>query len=89
MKSPAVTRLGRNVRRTGDIIAVLAKYGLADWVKGLDLPWIRDRLRSVGPFGGVLPVVRTCIGGVEGNSELRIALSLLLMVLASGLSVWS
>ena len=47
MKSPAVTRLGRNVRRTGDIIAVLAKYGLADWVKGLDLPWIRDRLRSV------------------------------------------
>jgi ubiquinone biosynthesis protein len=26
---------------------VLAKYGLADWIKGLNFPWIQDRIKSV------------------------------------------
>ena len=46
MKFAPLTRLERNVHRSGEIILVLAKYGLADWVKGLDVPWIQDRIRS-------------------------------------------
>ncbi|HTP04145.1 MAG TPA: AarF/UbiB family protein, partial [Nitrospirota bacterium] len=46
MKLAGLTRLDRNVHRAGDIIGVLIKYGLADWVKGLDVPWIQDRIRS-------------------------------------------
>ena len=46
MKLNALTRLERNIRRTGEIVGVLAKYGLADWVKGLDYPWIQDRIKS-------------------------------------------
>ncbi|MGA2658837.1 MAG: AarF/UbiB family protein [Verrucomicrobiota bacterium] len=47
MRFTAITRLERNVRRAGEIIGVLAKYGLADWVKGLNHPWIQDRIKSV------------------------------------------
>ncbi|HUL10654.1 MAG TPA: AarF/UbiB family protein [Methylococcaceae bacterium] len=47
MNISLLTRLDRNVHRVGDIIGVLAKYGLADWVKGLDVPWIQERIRSV------------------------------------------
>ena len=46
MKFTALARLERNVHRVGEIIAVLAKYGLADWFKGLHYSWIQDRLRS-------------------------------------------
>jgi len=47
MKFTALTRLERNVHRAGEITAVLAKYGLADWVRGLNFSWIQDRIRSV------------------------------------------
>jgi ubiquinone biosynthesis protein len=47
MKLAAITRLERNVRRAGEIVAVLAKYGLADWVKGLNYAWIQDRIQSI------------------------------------------
>ena len=47
MKFAALTRLERNVHRVSDIIGVLAKYGLADWVKGLNYSWIQDRIQSV------------------------------------------
>jgi ubiquinone biosynthesis protein len=47
MKFQAIARLERNVRRAGEIVGVLAKYGLADWVKGLDYSWIRERIKSV------------------------------------------
>ena len=46
MKPAALARLERNIHRTGEIIGVLAKYGLADWAKGVDVPWIQDRIRS-------------------------------------------
>jgi ubiquinone biosynthesis protein len=49
--------LERNVRRAGEIIGVLAKYGLADWVKGLNHPWIRDRIKSVD--GQHIPDLKT------------------------------
>jgi ubiquinone biosynthesis protein len=47
MKLTAITHLERNVRRSGEIIGVLAKYGLADWVKGLNFSWIQDRIKSI------------------------------------------
>ena len=47
MKPHALTRLEGNVHRVGEIVAVLAKYGLADWVKGLNYQWIKDRIQSV------------------------------------------
>lgn len=47
MKFTALARLERNVHRVGEIVGVLAKYGLADWVKGLNYSWIQDRIQSV------------------------------------------
>ena len=47
MKLSAITKLERNVRRSAEIIGVLAKYGLADWVKGLNFSWIQERIKSV------------------------------------------
>ncbi len=47
MKIHALTRVERNAHRAAEIIGVLAKYGLADWVKGLNYSWIQDRIKSV------------------------------------------
>lgn len=46
MKFAAITRLERNVHRAGEIVGVLAKYGLADWIKGLHYAWVQERLKS-------------------------------------------
>jgi ubiquinone biosynthesis protein len=46
MKLSVLTRLERNAHRVGEILAVLAKYGLADWVKGWHVAWIQDRLQT-------------------------------------------
>jgi len=47
MKIHAVARVERNAHRAGEIIGVLAKYRLADWVKDLNYSWIQDRIKSV------------------------------------------
>ncbi len=47
MKFAALTRLERNAHRVTEIIGVLAKYGLADWVKDWNYEWIRDRIQTV------------------------------------------
>ncbi len=47
MRFAALTRLERNVHRGSEVIGVLAKYGLADWVKGLNYSWIQDRIQSI------------------------------------------
>lgn len=47
MKFAALTRLERNARRVGEIIGVLAKYGLADWFKDWHYSWIQDRIKSL------------------------------------------
>ena len=46
MKFNALTRIERNARRVGEILGVLAKYGLADWFKGWNYSWIQDRIQS-------------------------------------------
>jgi ubiquinone biosynthesis protein len=47
MKIAALTRLELNAKRVGEIVGVLAKYGLADWFKGWHYAWIQDRITSV------------------------------------------
>jgi ubiquinone biosynthesis protein len=46
LKLDIITRLERNARRFGEIVGVLAKYGLADWLSGLKFDWVQDRLRT-------------------------------------------
>ena len=46
MKFNALARIERNARRAGEILGVLAKYGLADWFKGWNYSWIRERIQS-------------------------------------------
>ena len=46
MKLGALTRLERNAHRVGEILAVFAKYGLADWFKGWHVSWIQDRIQT-------------------------------------------
>jgi ubiquinone biosynthesis protein len=46
MPFDALGRLQRNARRVGEVLGVLAKYGLADGLRWLDVDWIQDRLRS-------------------------------------------
>jgi ubiquinone biosynthesis protein len=65
MKLNAITRVERNVRRAGEIIGVLAKYGLADWVKGLHYSWVEERIKAVD--GQRIP---------EMNFEARVRLAL-------------
>lgn len=40
------SRLQRGTHRVGEVLAVLGKYGLADWLRWLDVDWIQNRLRS-------------------------------------------
>ncbi len=47
MRIHAVARVERNAHRAGEIIGVLAKYGLSDWVKGLNYSWVQDRIKSI------------------------------------------
>ena len=46
MRFDAIRHMERNAKRAGEILAVLAKYGLADWARKLHYAWIQDRLRS-------------------------------------------
>ncbi len=40
----SITRLERNARRLNEILAVLGRYGLADWFGNLPYDWIQKRL---------------------------------------------
>jgi ubiquinone biosynthesis protein len=46
MEMENLRHLQRNARRLREIVGVLAKYGLADWVKGLHESGIQDRVPS-------------------------------------------
>jgi ubiquinone biosynthesis protein len=43
----AIERLERNARRVGEIVAVLAKYGLADWLKGIPVARVQNWFQSI------------------------------------------
>src|ERR1035438_4999858 len=46
VKFNALARIERNTRRAGEILGVLAKYGLADWFKGWNYSWIQERIQG-------------------------------------------
>jgi ubiquinone biosynthesis protein len=46
IKVRSIPHLYRNVRRWTEILAVLSKYGLADWLASTNIDFIKDRLSS-------------------------------------------
>lgn len=46
MKISAIPHIYRNLRRGTEIISVLSKYGLADWISGLNLDFVKDQLKA-------------------------------------------
>jgi len=48
MKLPFFAQTGRNIDRLREIMLVLAKYGLADWLARVDAGWARSILRRSG-----------------------------------------
>src|SRR6266852_1762723 len=40
------SRFDRNAKRVGEILAILGRYGLADWLSGISYDWIHGRLIS-------------------------------------------
>ncbi len=43
---PSIPQLYRNVRRWTEIVSVLSKYGLADWLSRFNLDFVKDALRA-------------------------------------------
>jgi len=46
MKISDISRMGQNAGRLRDIVTILGKYGLADWLKDVDYNWLQSRLIS-------------------------------------------
>ena len=46
MHFSSLFRVERNARRLTEILAILSKYGLADWLGGLNYEWLQGRLVS-------------------------------------------
>lgn len=52
MRITTIPHIYRNVRRWTEILAVLSRYGLADWLSGFQIEFIKDRIKN--PAGDVL-----------------------------------
>jgi ubiquinone biosynthesis protein len=52
MRISNIPHLYRNVKRWTEIVSVLSKYGLADWLSQINIGFIKDRLRN--PDGEIL-----------------------------------
>jgi ubiquinone biosynthesis protein len=52
MKLATVPQIYRNVKRWTEILSVLSKYGLADWISRLNIDFAKDRLKA--PSGEAL-----------------------------------
>ena len=46
MRLSVLSRVERNARRVTEIVSVLSRYGLADWLAGLNYEWLQGRLVS-------------------------------------------
>src|SRR5437899_467318 len=46
IKVRSIPHIYRNVRRSTEILAVLSKYGLADWLSSSNIDFVKDRLSS-------------------------------------------
>lgn len=52
MKITAIPQLYRNINRAVDVLSVLSKYGLANWISHFELEFAKPLLKS--PSGDVL-----------------------------------
>ncbi len=57
MKLRTLVRIDKSARRLAEIMATLAKYGLADWLSGIDYDWLRGLLKS--GEGEIIPDLST------------------------------
>ncbi len=46
MKITTIPQVYRNVKRWTDILSVLSKYGLADWISRLNVDFVKDQLKD-------------------------------------------
>src|SRR5688572_23326025 len=46
IKISSIPHIYRNVKRWTEIISVLSKFGLADWIARLDLEFVKDQLKA-------------------------------------------
>ena len=46
MKITSIPQIFRNVKRGSEIISILSRYGLADWLSQLNIDFIKDSLRN-------------------------------------------
>src|SRR5438132_433538 len=60
------SRFDRNAKRVGEILAILGRYGLADWLSGLHYEWLQGRLVS---FDGER------LGALTQEARIRLALT--------------
>jgi ubiquinone biosynthesis protein len=60
------TRFDRNAKRVGEILAILGRYGLADWLSGLNYDWLQGRFVS---FDGER------LGKLTQEARIRLALT--------------
>ena len=48
MRLTSIPQMFRNVRRGTEIVSVLSKYGLADWLSGTNIDFAKNQLRHRG-----------------------------------------
>src|SRR5206468_309602 len=60
------SRLDRNAKRGGEILKILGRYGLADWLSGLNYEWLQGRFVS---FDGER------LGAMTQEARIRLALT--------------
>ncbi len=60
------SQINRNTKRVGEIVAILGRYGLADWLGGLNYDWLQGRLVS---FDGER------LGALTQEARIRLALT--------------
>ncbi len=46
MRISAIPQIYRNVKRWSEILSVLSKYGLADWISRLNIDFVKDQLKD-------------------------------------------
>jgi ubiquinone biosynthesis protein len=46
MRIPSIPHMYRNFRRWTEIISVLSRYGLADWISRLNIDFVKDQLKD-------------------------------------------
>ena len=64
MKLSSIPHLYRNVRRWTEILSVLSKYGLADWISRLNIDFVKDQLKDRGEGVAIARQPPECRAGV-------------------------